>query len=353
MNETAALRSRIRPMRTKTTSLALGIFAADLAIYAATVSLAIRSHSLLPALAFGTLAGFSIGMLFVVGHDACHGSFTASARLNAWVGRIAFLPSLTPFWSWDAGHNRTHHVYTNLKPLDYVWMPFSKSEFDALPGWRRLLERCYRTPLGVGLYYAVEIWWKHLFFARGTARRHNAFLADSLACAAYCTALMASALSVGWAALLTAVVWPFVIWNWMMGWAIYEHHTHPRVPWFDDENEWRAAGAQVRCTVHIVLPGVLDFLLHRIMQHTAHHLDVTVPLYRLRQAQGALELGAGEDLVVYRWSPISFMRHLRVCKLYDFKQHRWVGFDGVPRGTKMQVHLASTAETTGPLSHSA
>ena len=79
-----------------------------------------------------------------------------------------------------------------------------------------------------------------------------------------------------------------------MGWAIFEHHTHPDVPWFDDEAAWRAAGAQVACTVHVILPMPCDALLHFIMQHTAHHLDVTIPLYRLRDAQRVVE-NSGRD----------------------------------------------------------
>jgi omega-6 fatty acid desaturase (delta-12 desaturase) len=178
-------------------------------------------------------------MLFIVGHDACHGSFTASRTLNAWIGRVAFLPSLTPFRTWELGHNQTHHVYTNLKPLDYVWAPFSKTEFDRLPRRRHWLERAYRTAPGVGIYYALEIWWRRLFFPRG--RR---YWRDCSLCAAYGIALSASAIALGWRAWLVGVVWPFVCWNWLMGWAIFEHHTHP-TPWFDDEAAWRAAGAQV------------------------------------------------------------------------------------------------------------
>ena len=86
-----------------------------------------------------------------------------------------------------------------------------------------------------------------------------------------------------------------------------------------DEAAWRAAGAQVACTVHVILPVPLDGLLHFIMQHTAHHLDVTIPLYRLRDAQRIVE-ESGTRLVVYRWTPATFFRHLKICKLYDFER---------------------------------
>ena len=324
MTNASDLRKQLRPMRAKSTALALTIFAFDTVLYVAAVSGALTASGFWTALACGTIAGVAIGMLFVVGHDACHGSLTSSPRLNAWIGRVAFLPSCTPFRAWDEGHNRTHHVYTNLKGRDYIWTPFSLDEFLALPRWRRLLERCYRSPLGVGLYYGVEVWGKHLMFSRDVDA-----MWDSLLCTGF-TALLAgtSLLSGGWQGLLAAVVWPFLVWNWMMGWAIFEHHTHPAVPWFDDEQDWRAAGAQTLCTVHIVLPGVVDFVLHRIMQHTAHHLDVTVPLYRLTDAQTTVERST--EVVTYQWSPWTFVRHLRTCQIYDYERQQWLHFDGRP-----------------------
>ena len=75
------------------------------------------------------VAALWIARLFVIGHDACHGSYTPNKTLNKWIGRIAFLPSLTPYSLWEIGHNLAHHGFTNLKGRDYVWTPYSPSEF--------------------------------------------------------------------------------------------------------------------------------------------------------------------------------------------------------------------------------
>jgi hypothetical protein len=56
-------------------------------------------------------------------------------------------------------------------------------------------------------------------------------------------------------------------------------------------------------------------MLHRIMEHTAHHLDVTVPLYHLGRRQADLERHCA-DLVVSAGRPRSFIDHIRICKLY-------------------------------------
>src|SRR5262249_18333431 len=112
----------------------------------------------------GLAAGFVIGRLFIIGHDACHQSLTPHRRLNHWLGRIAFLPSLTPYSLWEVGHNVVHHGYTNLKGFDFVWAPHTAQEFAALAPWRKALERVYRSGWAPGLYYLVEIWWKRMFF---------------------------------------------------------------------------------------------------------------------------------------------------------------------------------------------
>jgi omega-6 fatty acid desaturase (delta-12 desaturase) len=79
----------------------------------------------------GLAAGFVIGRLFIIGHDACHQSLTPHRALNKWLGRIAFLPSLTPYSLWDVGHNVVHHGYTNLKGTDFVWAPLTRSRVPA------------------------------------------------------------------------------------------------------------------------------------------------------------------------------------------------------------------------------
>jgi omega-6 fatty acid desaturase (delta-12 desaturase) len=336
-------------MRRKMPRLALALFAADALVYVATFYMAATAGGG-AAWLWGAAAGIATAMLFIVGHDACHGSFTASPALNRRLGAIAFLPSLTPFSAWELGHNQTHHVYTNLKPFDYVWTPFSKREFDSLPRWRRSLERVYRTAFGLGLYYGIEIWWRHLFFARegaGRSMRRRDF-DDSLMCLVYFAAVSVATLRLGWAPFVTAVLWPFVVWNWVMGWAIFEHHTHPAAPWFDDAEEWRTARAQTACTVHVVLPPLVDAVLHRIMNHTAHHLDVTVPLYGLVEAQRAVESDPAARVIVYRWTPFTFLRHLRLCKLYDFERRCWTGFDGIIRecpSPRMEAGARPSART--------
>jgi omega-6 fatty acid desaturase (delta-12 desaturase) len=71
---------------------------------------------------------------------------------------------------------------------------------------------------------------------------------------------------------------------------------------------------------------VLDALLHRILQHPAHHLDMTIPFYRLQAAQQRLQELAPRQVQVRRLSWSYYWQVVRECKLYDYGNRRWLGY---------------------------
>jgi omega-6 fatty acid desaturase (delta-12 desaturase) len=295
--------------------------------------------------AFAVVNGLACGLLFVVGHDACHGSLTPRSRLNACLGRAALLPSLHPYVAWAHSHNALHHGWTNLRGRDPVYAPMTLAEFRALPSWRRGLVRACRSALGVLPLYLLEIWWRYEIRPSPDVRAHvekrGSFVRDralvlamppvqaaALALLAHVTGAAAGWALVGVAALGATV--PFLTFTWMMGFATFQHHTHPRVVWYADEREWSFYRSQVQGTVHVELPAWVDALLHHIMEHTAHHVDTRVPLYQLAGAQRAIEAAFGPDVIVERFTLRGMRRTFRACQLYDYEAHRWLSFDGVP-----------------------
>jgi omega-6 fatty acid desaturase (delta-12 desaturase) len=290
---------------------------------------------------------FFLARLALVGHDAGHGSLTARPALNRWLGRLAFLPSLHAYTSWVVSHNALHHAFTNLRGRDPMWAPLSKEEFDRLSPMRRALERCYRTPLGVALYYLVEYWWKVLLFPRGEIGARlgvrRAALPDRLAVPvmflAQCAALL------GWQRFLArrfglpespsaillgcGVLLPFGLILWWAGAVGFLHHTHPRVRWYNDIGAWRASGGQVAATVHLAAPRLVSWLMGHSLEHTAHHADPKIPFPALPACQRRLD-EACPEVIVQRFTVRDYLRTLAICKLYDYDRHRWVGYDGKP-----------------------
>jgi len=338
------IRTWLLPASARNTPYALMLVVLDGTLFAAFVAGTVLAPHPALKLLLGVAAGFWIGRLFILGHDACHQSFTPHRRLNRWIGRLVFLPSLTPYSLWDAGHNVVHHGYTNLKGADFVWAPLTLAEFRALPAWRRALERVYRSGWAPWLYYLVEMWWLRMYFPgrRYLAARRPVFFWDgvlvSAAALAWIGALIAAANATGQSVALlvgTGFAVPFLFWNGMIGFVVYLHHTHPAVTWYDDKAAWSRSQPFVTTTVHVTFrPRWLGLdagaLLHHIMEHTAHHVDMGIPLYQLRQAQAILEARLPGSIVRQPFSWRGYFQTAARCKLYDYRARRWTDFSGAP-----------------------
>ena len=296
-------------------------------------------------IASAALLTTAIPALFIIGHDACHQALTPHSWLNKILGRLAMLPCWHAYAVWDYGHNALHHGWTNLRTKDLVWTPLTKDEYDALPPFKRFLHRCYRTSWGVGLYYMVEMWAK---FGMTQAKvkaagRNRTFWADRLSVVAFAllqlfvvlfltdrSGLGSNSLAVSLGLLLVGIIGPFFLWNWLMGFVVFQHHTHPKVPWYGNEEDWTFYAGQVQSVVHVELPRPVELVLHNIMEHTAHHVDPRIPLYNLEDAQKKLEEVYAGDLVVFPFTWGGYFKTLRTCRLFDYEHFRWLDWDGTP-----------------------
>lgn len=331
------IRSWLAPISGKSTGYALTLVVLDLALFSLALAATVLLENPLLKVLTGIVCGLVIGRLFILGHDACHQSFTPHRRLNRWLGRLVFLPSLTPYSLWDVGHNTVHHGYTNLRQFDFVWQPASIEQYRAMPAWRRGLERIYRSGWAPGLYYALEIWWKRMYFPsrKLMPTRRGSFTADCVLVSAVAVAWVGM---LAWAAvatgqslallLLTAFALPLFVWFAMIGFVVYVHHTHTSVDWFESKADWSQSSPFVSTTVHLRFARGVGAALHHIMEHTAHHVDMGVPLYRLKRAQALLEQKLPGRIVIQNFSWRWYFDTARKCKLYDFAGQRWTDFMG-------------------------
>jgi omega-6 fatty acid desaturase (delta-12 desaturase) len=343
----AQIRQELSLFAVSGTALSLAAFAFDVALYATGVAVAVLASALwLKALGV-IVAGTATSTLFVLGHDAAHKTLVAGSRLNALLGRIAFLPCLHNYTLWIIQHNRLHHQSTNVRGLN-SFSPLSPDEYARLPAWRRALERLYRSAAGFGAYYLVERWWRDKFFPRAStpeakrapAWRDFALIAAWLALlGALLVALDAHA---GHAAPVAAIVWgfvlPFLVWNALMGTTAFLQHTNPRLPWFRTMAEARAAKSQAELAVFVRYPRWYDLLSHNIMQHPPHHVNPRIPWYRLAAAQRRIDELLGADAVTERMGLRYVLGLTRTCQLYDYDHQQWLDFAG--RATTAATGLA-------------
>jgi acyl-lipid omega-6 desaturase (Delta-12 desaturase) len=316
------------------TVLPFALLAAVLSLYAYLFVLVLVSPTVLSSI-LSVPCGMAIGMLFIIGHDACHNAYMASTRLNQWIGRIALLPALHSFSLWDLAHNRTHHRYNNVRGVDYVWQPMTLEEFRAASWPRRVLYQFCRTPIGVAFYYLLHIWAPRLLLPLPgfIDRMRPIYLLDSVLVLVFLLLQLWAAVTIGqmahkpaWESLLLGVGVPFLVWNGFMSFVIFLHHTHPAVRWYPSIDAWRTDRGALQGTVRVRFPWPFGPLVLSIMEHNAHHQAPGVPLYNLPRMQRALE--AQGPLVTWQFSWRAFIRVCRRCKLYDYDSSRWVTLDG-------------------------
>lgn len=316
----------------------LVVFSLDIALFAAAATLTLVSANIPLKVLGSVLMAFGIVRLFMIGHDACHGSLFKHPALNHLFGRIAFLPSLTAFSLWDVGHNVAHHSFNNLKGRDQVWTPFSKEEFDRLSPLRQALERIYRSGLGWGLYYFLELWWRKLYFPSvkeiGSGRikyKLDSALVTLAAAAWVGTVLLVSRQTDQgfWTLSAYCIVAPFALWNVIMGFVVYVHHTHPQIAWFQNRQHWQRASAYLTSTANVRLPFGIDRLMHNIMEHNAHHLNPRIPMISLHGAQRLLQEQCTDQFTAYQMTWRAYKDCVQRCKLYDYVNHTWLDWKGV------------------------
>ena len=81
----------ISPFAKVSTVHGLALFLLDYVVYVAAIAGALLLPSLWMQLLCSMIAGFKIGTLLTVGHDAAHGSLVKGKRLNWLLGVLCFL----------------------------------------------------------------------------------------------------------------------------------------------------------------------------------------------------------------------------------------------------------------------
>lgn len=339
-----ALRRPLAPFRTQKLAWAASLSAFAIATYLICFFGAAYGGPLWLRLLFSAAVGPLIALLFRMAHDAGHGSHFANVKLDRLACRVSLLPSYHPHSVWILLHNGRHHAFTNLRDNDYIWIPRSKADYDRMSWLGRLRERAYRTTFGAGLYYLCAIWAGMILVRPSLVRKVKpVYVRDSLiAVAVFLTQLALLALdrpdpSQFALRIALAIVLPFLVFNWLVGFASFLNHNHPRVPWFAKREQWSFYQGQVHCTVHVGVPAWMVFFLTDLGLHGAHHIDPRIPIWQLEPAERQIVADAGREIVFEPWTLARHREIMRCCKLYDYDAHRWLDFAGRPTTPVIEV----------------
>ena len=323
----------------------LWYFFRDLSMYAAMVMLLLSTDNFLYLVPLWVLSGLVVSALFVIGHDAGHHALFKRKWLCDWVGRIAMLPSLHIYSAWLLGHNRIHHGFTVHQKRDFVWHPCSLAEFENFSTLKKLMHRLEWSFLGAGIYYLIEVWWKHMIVLAAPAKwvrdikRDRRFLMAGVLLGITTFFLftlyfkgITGVGALGYTAWLTLkiIIIPWLLFNYSIGAIVYLHHINSELKWYEHK-AWNKFKAQMEGTmIFRVSPKLLNFFLHHIMIHVPHHVDARIPFYNLEKAAEHLHRhypGVVRDVPLRIQD---YFRTTKLCKLYDFKSEIWLDYEGRP-----------------------
>jgi acyl-lipid omega-6 desaturase (Delta-12 desaturase) len=274
------------------------------------------------------LAGLGISGLFIMGHDASHGALTEHTRLNKWIARICFLPSLHAEAAWALGHNRVHHGYTCRQGMDFVWQPLTVEEYRALSTLGRFRHRIEWSWLGAGAYYWREVWWNKMWRFTPKDKWRRPILTDkAIVTTGVLAASVAAVVAFGpvaaiWVIAKTVVI-PFLVFCGIIGFTVYVHHVAPDIRWWP-KKEWSQYRGQMESTTVLRVPRLANLWLHNIFVHVPHHVDMRIPFHQLPRAASAIASAfpVVEDKLTWR----RYFRSVKACKLYDFEQGTWLPY---------------------------
>ena len=281
--------------------------------------------SYLLTLALAVPTGALLVRVFIVQHDCGHGSFFASRRANALVGRACSLVTLTPFANWGRQHNLHHADWNNLDRTgggaDIYSSCLTVRSYLALSPWRRFLYRLPRHPLIANvllppvvflLLYRVPFdtprTWSH--------ERWSVYLTNAALICVFGPLI----LLVGWQEVLMVHVPIMVVASILGVWLFSLQHRFETARW-TVKGDWSFVDAALEGSSWFHLPRMLHWLTGNIGFHHVHHLNPRVPNYRLSDAHEVVhKLHPVPPLTLWRGLAATFLT------LWDERRGRLVCF---------------------------
>ena len=327
------------PASCKERSTPRGLFmvARDVTIYLGAVVGLYFAESWFLVVPLWLLAGLAVSGMFVLGHDAAHGTLVDDNRLNSFLGHALFLPSLHIFEAWVLGHNRIHHGHTVRETMDFVWHPSTPQDYAAMGRLKRLRHRVEWSFMGAGVYYLRVVWWQMMIrFGNPPAKWADKIRRDRniMYSATFVMAMLVGLLGglgsgdIGGAAwmIFKLLVVPFLLFTWTIGWTVYVHHIEPDIRWHTRQ-KWSKVAGQLDGTTVLRMNPVIDYLFfHSIFVHTPHHVDMRIPCYHLVEAAEAIEVAFPGRVIDRRMRVRDYLATTRRCKLQDFETGEWLPY---------------------------
>lgn len=285
--------------------------------------------------AVAVLAGLLAVREFILYHDYMHGALLRGSRLARAILYPFGLFVMTPPRVWRETHNY-HHAHTAQLVGSNIgsFATMTTRQWQAATPAQRRHYRLVRHPLTVlcGYFTIFMLEMCLLSFLRAPRKRWDSLLALLLNWAA--TALIIDRL--GFATFFYGWFVPLFVACASGAYLFYAQHNFEGLH-IQPREEWCYYRAALESSSYLETGPLMGFFTGNIGYHHVHHLNPTIPFYRLPEAMAAIpEL---QNPTRTRLTPAEIARNLRL-KLWDPDAQKMVGF---PEGDRAGSGLHEAA----------
>ena len=220
--------------------------------------------------------------IFIIQHDCGHGSFFRSRKANNRVGRFCSVLTMVPYYYWRRQHALHHASSGNLDHRGHGDMEiYTVGGVPAVIAARALLLPRLSQPAGVSAARTAGAAVHLQPHSPGQAAVHEGAAAQRLVTNLTMAGMfLAVGLLIGFGKLLLIALPVLYIAGGAGIWLFYIQHQFEHTYWKRGA-EWNAARAAMQGSSFYKLPEVLQWFTGNIGFHHIHHLQETIPNYRL------------------------------------------------------------------------
>lgn len=272
-------------------------------------------------LAVSLLMGLTAVRMFVLYHDYLHNGILRHSRLAKWIMVPFGHWILTPPNVWRQTHNY-HHAHTAKIVGSHVgsYPMVTTAMWRDMTFFQRLLYRIARHPLNILFGYLTIFVFGMCTssFVRNPRKNWDSLVALVLHVALAVLLVMTLGVEAWFFGLLLPLMSAMAV----GGYLFYAQHNFDEV-FVQPRHEWNYTDAALYSSSFMKLGPVMNWFTANIGYHHVHHLNPTIPFYRLPEAMAAMP-----ELQNPRVTTLK-LKDIRACfrlKLWDPEQQRMVGF---------------------------
>ncbi|HTP09186.1 MAG TPA: fatty acid desaturase, partial [Anaerolineae bacterium] len=255
-------------------------------------------------LALSVLAAGFLVRVFIIFHDAGHGSFFRLARANDIVGIITGIITFTPYYAWRHSHAIHHATSGDLdrRGVGDVWT-MTVDEYLNAPWSTRIAYRVFRFPpimFTLGPLFMFLVIHRLTVGVTGQRERHSVWWTNL----ALLLIVIVAALTIGLRDYVLVQL-PIIFFGGAAGvWMFYVQHQFEGMVW-EHHEQWDFVMAALQGSSFYKLPRILQWFTGNIGFHHIHHLSPRIPNYNLEPCHNSSPLFQSVPPITLRSSLVS------------------------------------------------